>query len=183
MKLSVKSVSQLVGSKWLVLATFFCQSLVLCIYIGLSDETTWKRVKLCILQLKSPFTSWKGNPRRILTLGEAGFVRDFSRGKLELSGQLLVWGITVVVSLCRAMRFNPVLWHLAAASTSVCCYPGKRKDIFRTKVVCVKHLGRMYECVFFWNGSLFLLPFCCCCCFYVELEIIQFIWLLKSLSY
>lgn len=60
--ISIKSASQLIRSKWLLLVTFFCQSLFPCIYIGLSDETTLKQVQkyvFCKLNYSSP--AKKGN--------------------------------------------------------------------------------------------------------------------------
>lgn len=58
--------------------------------------------------------------------------------------------------MCGAMKFGSIQWHLAAASTSAFCHAGKRKDIFRAKVVFMKHLGRMHRCALFWNSVFFL---------------------------
>lgn len=183
MKLSVKSVSQWVGSKWLVLATFFCQSLVLCIYTGLSDETTWKRVKLCILQLKSPFTSWKGNPRRILTLGEAGFVREIFQGE---AGAVRTAPGLGYHSCSLIVQGNEIQSRFVAfgCSLHLCVLlPWKEQRHFQSKdCLCKAPWKNVWMCLFLKWPFVSILPFCCCC-FYVELEIIQFIWLLKSLSY
>lgn len=167
MKLSVKSVSQLVGSKWLVLATFFCQSLVLCIYIGLSDETTWKRVKLCILQLKSPFTSWKGNPRRILTLREAGFVRDFSRGKLELSGPAPGLGYHSCSLIVQGNEIQSSFVAFGCSLHLCVLLPWKEKRHFQNKgCLCKAPWENVWMCLFLkWQfvsiAFLLLLLFLC----------------------
>lgn len=60
--IAIKSTSQLIGSKRLLLVTFFCQSLFPCVYIGLSDETTLKQVRKHVFcKLNCPSSAKKEN--------------------------------------------------------------------------------------------------------------------------
>lgn len=158
-KLPVKSVSKLVGSKWLVLVTVFCQSLVLCIYRGLSGETTWILVKLCILHLKSHFTTWKGKPRIILTLVETGSVKELFQPE---AGAVRTSFVEFVCSL-----------HLC-----VLLIPWEEKRPFQSKgCLCKAPWKNVWTCPFLkWHFVCQVLFH-----FYMGLEIVQSMWLLKSL--